>query len=175
MNVPTELIVGDTWSWAESLSQYPASTWTLSFHFVNTTDAFSVTATASGDDYAVAVAAATTASESAGRYRWSARVTDGSTVTTVAQGWTEVKPNVTAAQDARSQARITLDAINATLQGRATNDQLSVSINGRAISRTPVSELLAWRDQLTEEVRIEEEGVSAGVGRHIRTRLFRGY
>lgn len=173
MNVPSELIVGDSWVWTESLSDYPASTWTLTFYFVNADDTFSVVASASDDDYAISVTPATTAALTAGRYRWTARVTDGTDVYTVEQGWSDVKADPTAAQDARSQARITLDAVEATLQGRATSDQLSMSINGRSISRISISELRQWRDELKSQVLADEEGDEAGFGRDIRVRFNR--
>lgn len=173
MNVPSELIIGDTWSWDESLPNYPASTWTMTFYFVNSAAAFSVVASASGDDYAVSVNATITDGRTAGRYRWSARVTDGTDVHTLAQGWTDVLANVTAAQDARSSARRTLDAVEATLEGRATRDDLNTAINGRSISRIPISELLQWRDRLKEEARAQEEGENAGLGRDIRVRFRR--
>ncbi len=174
MNVPSELIIGDTWAWTESLSSYPASTWTLTFYLVLSTGTISFAASASGDDHVVSVDAATTGGYTAGRYRWTARVTDGSTVTTVGQGWVDVIADPTTQQDARSQARITLDAINATLQGRASTDQLSITINNRSISRLSIAELRVWRTELQAEVDREEATDQAGLGRDIRVRFGRG-
>lgn len=174
MNVPSELNIGDTWAWSESLSDYPASTWTLTFYFVNASAAFSVVAAASGDDYAISVTPATTAGRTAGRYRWTARVTDGTDVYSLDQGWSDVQADPTAAQDARSNARIALDAVEATLQGRATRDDLNVSINGRSISRHSLAELRAWRDELKAQVAADEEAEAAGLGRDIRVRFSRG-
>jgi hypothetical protein len=174
MNVPDSFNIGDTWEWEESLADYPASVWTLTFYFVNAANTVTIAASASGDDHAVSVAPATTNGYTAGRYRWTARVTDGSDIFTVGNGWSDVYADPTAAQDARSASRITLDAIEATLQGRATTDDLSVSINGRAISRIPISELRQWRDELREQVRVEEETEAAvGSGRDIRVRFNR--
>lgn len=173
MNVPNEKNIGDTWEWTESLASYPASTWTLTFYFVNSTTAFNFAATASGNDHAISVAAATTGAYTAGRYQWTARVTDGSDVFTVGAGWMQVKPDPTTAHDARSQTRIIYDAVLATLQGRATNGDQAVQINGRSISRIPISELRQWQEQLAEEVRVEEESESTGLGRAVKVRLQR--
>ena len=42
---PTSLRAGNTWQWRrEDLSDYPASTWTLTYHFRNRTSHFDVVA-----------------------------------------------------------------------------------------------------------------------------------
>ena len=59
---PTELRVGDTWQWKrEDLSSdYPATSWTLTYYFRNATAYFNVVATADGVHFEVTVAKATT-------------------------------------------------------------------------------------------------------------------
>lgn len=173
LNVPEELTIGDTWEWTDELSEYPAPTWTLNFHLVNSGGVIQITASASGEDHASSVLPATTSGYTAGRYRWAAQVTDGTDTFTIEKGWVEILPDPTIAQDARSQARRTLDAIEAVLEGRATRDDLNVSVNGRAISRIPIPELLQWRDRLKEEVRVQEEGAGSGFDRDVRVRFDR--
>jgi hypothetical protein len=176
VTIPAKLTAGDTWAFTFSHADYSAPTWSASIYFENAAATFSETATDSGSDHAFSVAAATTADKLAGRYRWSIRVTDGTDSYTVETGWVDVLTDPAAAgtHDPRSDARKLLDALNATLLGRATSDQLAMSINGRSISRTPLPELRQWRDQLRQEVRTEEQGENAGLGRNIKVRFGRG-
>lgn len=170
--VPNELIAGDTWAWTRTLSGYPAPTWSLTYFFVKEGKTFSVVASASGADHAVSVAPATTAPYPSGRYQWTARATDGTTVTTVESGWVDVKPNpATSTVDPRSWAAKTLEAINAFLLGNATTAQSSMAINGRSISRWPLAELRAFQKELRTEVRKEELGAEAGRDRRMKVRF----
>lgn len=172
-NVPSELIAGDTWQWTRDLgSDYPAGTWALTYYFENKDSSFSVLATASGTTYAITIAAATTATYRAGRYRWRARAVAAGVNTIVDDGYVDVTtdPAAAGAYDFRSDARKMLDALNATLIGKASNDQLSMSIQGRSLSRLTPSELLDWRDRIRNEVRGEEQADAAGAGRTIKAR-----
>lgn len=173
--IPAKLTAGDTWTWTRTLSDYPAPTWVATVYFENAAGTFNAEATASGSDHTFSIAAATTATKKAGRYKWSVRVTDGTNAHTVEEDWVEVVADPAAAgtHDPRSDARKMLDALEATLLGRATSDQLAMSINGRSISRTPLPELREWRDQLRQEVRTEEGGERAGLGRNIKVRFSR--
>lgn len=174
-NVPSELLAGDTWRWTRDLTDHPAGTWTLTYYFENASEQFSALATADGTTHSVTVAAATTAPRKAGRYKWIARVTDGSIVETIESGWTDVLPDPASStkHDPRSWARRTLDAVEAFLEGNATTAQQSVSIGGRSISRWSLPELRQWRDQLRQEVRTEEQADKAGLGRDIKVRFSR--
>jgi len=66
-----------------------------------------------------------------------------------------------------------LDAVEAFLIGNASTAQASMTLNGRQISRWSLPDLTQWRDRLKAEVRIEEQGARAGVGRQIKVRLGR--
>ena len=169
------LIAGDTWEWTRSDPNYPTSAWSVTYHFENSAGSFSATGTPDGNDHAFSIAASTTAGYKAGKYRWHARATSGATVKTIAVGWLTVKADIAAAgkTDVRSWAQRTLDAVEATLEGRATRDQSAMSIAGRQVSRIPLPELMSLREKLRAEVRIEEQGAKAGLGRNIRVRLRR--
>jgi hypothetical protein len=111
-NEPAELRAGDTWAWTKTLADYPASTpWTLKYRFKNAAGGFEITATASGDGYAVSVAAATTAGYAAGAYSWMAWVEGGASEKyTVDVGTVTINPDyrsgtATAAFDDLSHAR----------------------------------------------------------------------
>jgi len=147
MNIPQSLTAGDTWSWTDSLGDYPASTWTLTYYFSGPAK-FSVAASADGDDHAVSVDAATTGGYKHGSYEWIARVTDGSTVKTIASGELEVEPNLAnEAIDHRSFNQRAFEALQAVIEGRATNDHLSFTIAGQSLSRMSWDDLLKAYDR----------------------------
>lgn len=172
--VPETLIVGDSWSWTATFADYPASTWSLTFYFQNGSKSFSVATSASGDDFAATKIASDTAALEPGRYRWRARVASGADAITVADGWTELDPDpAIGTSDLRSDARKMLDAVDAFLIGNASTAQASMQLNGRSIARWSLAELVQWRDRLRQEVRIEEQGDTAGMGRNIKVRFGR--
>jgi hypothetical protein len=173
--VPTEAIAGDTWAWILSLDDYPAGTWTATIYFENKQKSFNVAGSASGTNHSFAIAAGTTATYPRGRYQWRLRVTDGTTTSTIDDGWLDVEPNPAGAgtRDVRSWARRTLDAIEAFLEGNATTAQQSMSIQGRSLARWPLEELRKFRTELRNEVRTEEQGLNAGTGRNIKARFKR--
>lgn len=173
---PKTTIAGDTLRVTREYSDYPAPTWVATLYAENADGSFSSVASADSTRHAFSLSAATTAAIKAGSYKWFVRVTNGTIVETVEEGWLDVAINPGAAgnADRRSWARKTLDAVEATLIGKATADQSAMSINGRSISRLPLPELTQWRDRLRQEVRTEEQGERAGLGRIIKTRMNRG-
>lgn len=175
MTVPSTLVAGDTWEWTRDLSDYPAGTWTLTYYFAKDGKQFSAAATADGTTHSVSVAAATTAVYPAGRYQWQARVTAAGESFTVESGWVQVQANpATSTADPRSWARRTLDAVECFLEGNASTAQQSMTVQGRSLARWPLAELLQLRDKLRQEVRTEEQGSAAGLGRNIKVRFGRG-
>jgi hypothetical protein len=173
--LPTDLIAGNTWQWDREYGDYPAGTWTATAYFENKAKAFNVAATAEGTAHRFTISAATSATYPAGRYRISVRVTDGSQVFIAETGYCEVEADPAAAgtRDTRTWARRTLEAVEAFLEGNATTAQQSMTIQGRSISRWSLPELTAWRDKLRQEVKMEEQGSRAGLGRNIKVRLGR--
>ena len=66
---PEKLTSGVTWKWKKTVSDYPASEWTLTYYLrKDGAAATSFSATADGDTHLVTVAAATTAGYAAGVY-----------------------------------------------------------------------------------------------------------
>lgn len=169
---PTELRAGDTWKWTRSVPDYPASSWTLKYRFKNAAGGFEIVASASGDDYSVTVAAATSAGHAAGSYTWTAWVEGGSSEKyTIDSGTCTVLPDFRAtsastALDSRTHARIVLDAIEAVLEGRASKDQEEYEIAGRRLKRTPIPILIKMRQTYRAEVRSQElaEKIQNGTG-----------
>jgi hypothetical protein len=176
MSEPTELRAGDTWTWTREAGEYPAATWTLTYKLRSSRASIDITASTSGLQFAVAVAASVTAAYKADRYDWIARVTSGTTVHTVGSGVIAVLPNLGAvgAVDARSHARRVLDAIEAVIEKRATLDQSSYSIGNRSLARLSIPELLQFRDRYRAMVLAEERAAriaSGGVGGTVMVRF----
>lgn len=167
---PLSVRAGDTWKWTRTLADYPASSWTLKYRFKNAAGGFEVTASASGDDYSVTVAAATTAGYAAGSYTWIAWVEGGSSEKyTVDQGTLTVGQDyrgstAAAALDDRSHARKVLAAIEAVIESRASKDQEEYTINGRSLKRTSIGDLLKLRQKYQAAVAAEDAAAKMADG-----------
>lgn len=153
MNIPLKLTAGDIWTWTDSLSDYPATLWTLTYYFRGPTSLAAAVGVASGTDHVVTVTAAITASLAQGLYDWQARanlILTATTIETVASGRLTVAANLAnAAVDHRSfNVRVT-EALKAVIENRATTDQLSMSIAGRSLSRMGWDELLSAYDRFS--------------------------
>ncbi len=173
MEIPATLRAGDTWSWTDSLGDYPATTWTLKYalrgYGLSTLD---ITATASGSDHAAAVAAVDTSSLTKGDYKWTAYVerTVAGVVErhTVGEGVVTVKPNLiasTSTSDNRDHAEKALSAIEAVILGRASHAELSLTVNGKAVQYLKPAELIQWRSfYIAEVARLRDaENIAAGL------------
>lgn len=172
---PTSLRAGDTWAWQRDLADYPASTWTLSYHFRNAASKFDITATADGDLHAVSIAKATTALRAAGWYDWIAVVTSATERHEVNRGRTQILPDFApdAVYDARTFARKMLDAVETALLGQASAQQLDLveaTLADRAMKRDKAA-LMALRSALRQEVAAEDNRNRIKAGGAARNRL----
>ena len=157
---PSLLQLGDFWSWKRTdlNNDYSNSLYVLSYEF-NLIDGsthanFTITASASGDDYVVEVASATTASYTKGNYNWVSYITRSSDSARIkiGEGFTEIEDNfATTSTSVRSHAKKVLDAIEAVIENRASMDQSSMSIAGRSLSRLSIDELMTFRDRYRAE------------------------
>ena len=143
------IVAGDTLTHSVTLSDYPASAgWVLSYRLIpGSGSAITFNASASGDDHAVSVAAATTSAWAAGKYACKAYVTSGLVRYSVPSesGPVVIEPNpasVAVGTELRSTARIALDNIEATIEGRATSAVLEYEINGRQLRYLSPNDLL---------------------------------
>jgi len=174
---PYELTAGDTWSWTKELSDYPASTWTLSYALANADDQIAITATADGDTHRVSVSASTTSAYTVGFYDWQSYVTSGAERHQVASGRVNVLTNFAAAStyDGRTHARKTLDALEAMIAGSASKDVQSYSIAGRSLSSYSPTELLEWRRayraEVVKETMAERRKRGSKTGRNVLVRF----
>jgi hypothetical protein len=170
---PASLVAGDTAKWLKTLADYPASEgWALTYTLVNAAQRVTFTAAAQGDSYLVNVLPATTAAWVKGDYSYRASVSKAGEVFTVATGRISIAAAFSAAQDDRSQARRTLEAINATLEGRATSATAEYEIAGRKLKYIAVPELLSLRDRLRRDVAAEDAATLAAAGMPGRGRTY---
>lgn len=144
LRVFSEFRAGDSLSWSESWSDYPADQgWVLTYRLVGSAGTISFTSTNDNGAHLLSVTSSTTSSWSPGFYDWTETVEQGSERITLDEGSIQIlaNPATETGTDKRSHARKVLDAIRAVLEGRASKDQESYSINGRTLNRTPVRDL----------------------------------
>lgn len=143
MNAPLEIRQGDQYTWSESSSDYPATSYTGKA-YINGASALTLTAVADGADYDFTLTSAQSAALSTGTYQLQIRAESGSTYYTL--GILTIKVLAggvqTAGYEARNHNRIVLDALNATIEGRATQAQQSMSIGGKTIEYMSLEELI---------------------------------
>jgi hypothetical protein len=164
--LPAEHRAGDTLSQTVSLPDYPASDgWALSYTLVGPSAVYTLSTAAAGDDFTVAVLAATTAAWAAGTYTVHAVVTKAAERYTVDTAQLRILADlsaIVAGTDLRTHARKVLDAIEAWLESKAPV-AASLQVAGRRLDNYPITELLALRDRYRAEV-FREERTAAGKG-----------
>lgn len=171
---PTTVNPGDTVRWTKTLADYPASAgWALSYILLNASSKITITATASGDDHVVNVAAATSASWTAGDYAWRAQVALAGDVFTVGEGRITVAPSFAATTlDTRSSVRKALEAVEAYLSDPSNLTAAKYQIAGRSLDRFPLPDLWKHRDRLRFEVAREDAATRAAAGLPDTRRVF---
>ena len=153
---PTQVVAGDTAKWTATYQDYPASGgWALSYSIKNADNAFVFDATASGNDFSVSV---DTTKWAPGRYMLFGFVSNGTERHVVMSGALQVLPNLagTDPYDGRSHNRRVFDNIKAVLEGRASKDVMEYQIGGRALKKTPLADLMKFRDYYASLVMREE-------------------
>lgn len=119
--IQTELIVGDTLQFETAVPDYPAVLgYALTYRLVPRAGGAPITisATAAGNNYAVNVAAATTAAWTPGDYAWAAYVSLAGARYTVGTGQITLRPDpgaMAAGTDTRTQAERALADLKAAL------------------------------------------------------------
>ena len=157
---PEKLTAGVTWKWKKTISDYPASEWTLTYYLrKDGATATSFSAAADGDSYLVTVAAATTAAYASGIYDFIGWVIKGTEKFEVFNSMIEVLPNPTnsSAYDPRSHARKVMELIEAAMEGRVPNGMESYSIGGRSINKIPLNQLRELYEKYKQDVIMEEQ------------------
>ena len=136
---PEILVVGDFWTWTRDdlVGDYDPSSYALSYSArldgAGST-AISITASESSTSYYVEVASSTTASYTAGTYRWASFITRSSDSERVQidEGiWTIETNKAASTADPRSHAKIMVDNLRDTLESLSTRLSSSYSIADR--------------------------------------------
>jgi hypothetical protein len=175
--VPGIVRAGESLLFSLPCGDYPASDGfniTFSFRAPNGS-AIDFTTTASGSDHLASVSFSETALWLAGDYMGAGVVSDGTTARQVWAGRLTVLPNLTAAAegfDARSQARRTLDNINAVIEGRASSTILDSTVDGTNLRRIPVADLLMLRDKYAAIVAAEEAKLDSAAGKPNKRNIY---
>ncbi|MEW6612698.1 MAG: hypothetical protein AB1409_08155 [Pseudomonadota bacterium] len=162
MNAPTSFRAGDSVSWTETLAAYPASAgWALKYRLLwSTGTAVAITATASGDGFAVTLSATDTAAWTAGAATLVSWVEKGTQRVTLAQQAVTILPNLAAAAtyDGRSQAQKALADAKAALAAYMANGQIHVAeyeIAGRRMKFRSSAEIRDLINHYEREVAAE--------------------
>jgi hypothetical protein len=180
--VPDQLVIGDYWRWKRTdLTDYATADYSMSYamrlYGTGSTE-IEITATESGSEYIVEVAAATTATYVSGWYAWQAYITRSSDSEriTLNSGRVEILPDRDSLPaDPRNHNRVMFEALEALLQGKATKDQIQYSIGDRNLSRMQPSEAQEWYDiyrrRVRDDERAEQVARGQGGGNRIRVRM----
>lgn len=157
---PSQLIVGDRWTWKRSdlHSSYANTAYVLKYALrlqgAGSTE-IEVTASASGNDYVVEVASATTAAYTAGWYSYQTYLTrsaDDERIT-IGSGEIEVIANRDAStSDPISLLRQRLNNLDEAVKTLTTKTASSYSIAGRSFSYVDLPTLVEMRDQVAGEL-----------------------
>lgn len=170
---PSEIYAGDSVTWKISSGDYPASSgWTLKYSLVMAGKLIAIASAASGADHLVTVAASVTAAYPTGEYSWRSYVEGGTSERyQIGTGILTVRENYTLAADgydARSWAKITLDAIRARLSGNASTAQLSRRVGDLSVQELALNDLLDLEGKLAQ--RVDSENAAADLAQGRRTK-----
>jgi len=162
--VPLQITAGDSVSWKISLSDFPASdSWVLTYSLVKSDTKIEITSQADGDDHLVEISFATSAGYTVGEYEWQARISNGTERYQVDSGVVEIVADFASQStgyDARSHAKIVLDALEAAIEGRASKTQMSQMVGKIQVQHMTLEEQVNLRDRYKAKVR--KELVNAG-------------
>lgn len=176
MNV-SEIIAGDSLQFTTSVPDYPATGgYALTYRLVPRVagSAIEIPTTASGDGYAVSVAAATTATWAAGEYSWHAYVTLGAARYTVGSGQVTIKANpatLSAGTDTRTDAQKAVADLKAALKAW---DPLRKTYTVGDVSMTfnSTADILKMLSYWERELAREDAAAASAAGRRPSRRVF---
>ncbi len=177
--IPPNLVAGTTLGFTETVPDYPASGTSAFFYALVMPDRhLLLKSEPEGDAYKFHVLPSHTQHWQPGIYTWQSYIDSGDDRYLINSGALEVKPGFNQqfdGFDARSHVKKVLDAIESVIERRATKDQMGYTIEGRTLERTPIPDLLKFRDQYKieygREQQIEKTGVSAGRRRRVGVRF----
>jgi hypothetical protein len=168
---PSEVFQGDSINFdinLQSIGIKASDGWSLVYSFMDSLGQQDpVTATANGDNFSIAISAATTANYRVGLLSFVSKVSKDAVVKTIKSGTINIKSSFVdlTSFDGRTHAQKVLENIEAVLEKTATKDQESYSIKGRSLSRRSLEELTTLRDKYKREVQQEKNEVDRKNGK----------
>ena len=179
--IPAQFRAGDTLSFTETHSAYPASDgWTLHYGLFNAQQVITLNAVADGDDHKISQTADQTTTWMPGRFDYTRYVThnDGRRLS-LSSGSIKMLPDLGTPFDGRSHARKMMEAIEALLENRAGKDELDL-LRGRFKEREierDRSALITAHAKYQTEVASEDQAAALARGekttRNIKARFTR--
>lgn len=160
---PQHFTAGDTVKWDIALSDYPATSWTLTYALTPLDGAadgrITFTAAASGTDHRVSLTPATTAAFTAGAYGYWATVSDGTDRHLVRDGQITIHPDpaTASAVDARTHARRMRDQLRDLYSKLSTRETQTGSVNGKTYTLRDLGEVQRQLTQWEWAVQAEED------------------
>lgn len=171
---PNRFTSGETVQWSRSSSEFPSTSYTLTYQFRGPTQEFqTVGAVYQTSNYLMTLTAVQTALLGAGKYSIAAFVVD---IATGLLRYTfrtrfpffDVLPNpakyVEGSSDNLTWAAKNLVAIEATLLKLNSRQVSSASVNGQSYSLQNINELLKMRNRMKEIIRSEEDAINVAAG-----------
>ncbi len=175
-SIPDKIRAGATLTFKVSFADYSAASgWAVTYSFRSALGGFNFTSTASASSHLVSVPFADTAQWLAGDYVGVGIVSDGVVKVEVWSGGLTVLPNIASAEqgaDLRTQAKRTLDNINAVIEGRATSSILESTVEGTQLRRIPTADLILLADRYTAIVQSEQRAIDAANGKSTKRAIF---
>ena len=168
LNIPSRITQGVTVELSGSVTDYPASDYTLTVVFVASGNQTSVEAVADGDDYTLTLSKAVTAAMAVGVHHWQAFVSDATERFKVGEGEVQVVLDyaiMSGGFDARSTLRQQVEAIRAVLAGVATDDQKKKKYADREIERFDRADLISIYKFLKQELKSEDRAAAVANGK----------
>jgi hypothetical protein len=166
--LPDSFAAGTTVKYTRTVSDYPATAgWTLKLLLAGPST-LSVTAAASGGDFAVTITAAQSTALAAGVYRWAEEVSKAGEVYRVADGTLSVEPNMSTAApgDLQSEDEKQLVLVNARIAEFHAKGIVAYSVDGVTVTKTDPKDLYAERARLRLAIARAKRG--GGIGRQFR-------
>lgn len=154
---PDCLVVGDTWQWEKTLTDFSAADFVLTYYFVELAanpKKFNIIATDNGGVHSIDEDEAATLLIEPGNYTYIGRVVGSGDSFTVITGQVEILPNLALDfTDPRQHDQIVFDALEAVLENRATSDEQQLKIADREIRLMPIDDIIKWYNFYLDKLR----------------------
>lgn len=164
---PNQITAGFSIEWEESLSDFPATLYSLIYTLAPLAggEVQTITATASGDDFVITLTPAQTALFGSGDYQLTGYAEDiatsGQTVKTqVYVGRLQVLAGAESTADRRTYAESVLQDLRATYAKLAKNSISQATVNGKTYTKLNLADLLAQIGYWETQVRNEQGGAT---------------